>query len=142
MTAVVDTNVLVSGLISVNSYPARVVDLVRSGRLRAVVDDRILAEYSDVLRRDFLRAYITLDEAEDIIEFLRHDSQVVVGTIVIESLPDAGDMPFLEAALAAESPLITGNLRHFPPSSTHGCRVLTPKEFVERNIARERLAGA
>ena len=66
MKAVIDTNVLVSGMISSVSYPARIVDMIRVSRLQPVVDDRILAEYSDVLRRDYPHRYFSQDEAENI----------------------------------------------------------------------------
>ena len=42
MKVVVDTNVLVSGLINSDGYPGRIVDLLRADALQVVVDDRIL----------------------------------------------------------------------------------------------------
>ena len=57
MKAVVDTNVLVSGMIRTVGYPARVVDAIRVGTLQLIVDDRILAEYADVIKRDYFRRY-------------------------------------------------------------------------------------
>ena len=46
---VVDTNVLVSGLLSPFGPPGRIVDLLQAGGLRLAADDRIEAEYRDVL---------------------------------------------------------------------------------------------
>jgi uncharacterized protein len=51
MSIVLDTNVLVSGLLNSNRKPGRIIDLVISGRIRLFYDDRILAEYADVLER-------------------------------------------------------------------------------------------
>ncbi len=131
MRLVVDTNVLVSGMIGIGSPPARMVDLLRAGEVRLVVDDRILAEYADVLGREHLRGYFPKGAARDIMEFLRHDSERVVCTVPIRHLPDPGDIPFLEVALAADVPLITGNKRHFPAALVQSCRILTPREFVD-----------
>ena len=49
--AVVDTNVLVSGLYYSGSLPGRVLATVQSGLLTPVSDRRILAEYTEVLAR-------------------------------------------------------------------------------------------
>ena len=59
MKAVIDTNVLVSGLIRSDGPRGRIVDLMLAGLLSLVADDRILAEYRNVLRRDYLQSYFT-----------------------------------------------------------------------------------
>ena len=45
---VVDTNVLVSGLLSPFGPPGRLVDALQAGGLKLATDDRIEAEYRDV----------------------------------------------------------------------------------------------
>lgn len=52
--AVIDTNVLVSALIStdINSFPLRVMAGVYSGIITPVYNMEIIQEYEDVLRRD------------------------------------------------------------------------------------------
>ena len=130
MKAVIDTNVLVSGILNPGSYPGRIVDMLRTSRVQAVVDDRILAEYADVLRRPYFRKYFSLSEADAMLDFLRHASQYVVCTMLADDLSDPGDTPFLEAALTAGVPLVTGNTRHFPSDRRRGCRVCTPRQFL------------
>jgi uncharacterized protein len=130
--AVVDTNVLVSGLINAVGSPGRVVDLLRSGVLEVVVDDRILAEYDDVLRRDRFRSYFSERDCEDILEFLRENSWRTTSRVVVLDLPDPGDAPFLEMAISEGVPLITGNERHFPPEERGECEVLDPEAFLRR----------
>lgn len=49
--AVFDTNVLVSGFLSPHAAPGRIVEWLRSGAVRAGLDDRIIAEYEEVLTR-------------------------------------------------------------------------------------------
>ena len=51
IVVVADTNVLVSGLLSAHGAPARVLDLLTAGDLQAAADDRIAAEYRQVLAR-------------------------------------------------------------------------------------------
>ncbi len=48
---VLDTNVLVSGFLSVNSPPARLVDALLDRRLQLAMDDRIEDEYRRVFAR-------------------------------------------------------------------------------------------
>jgi uncharacterized protein len=135
MKAVLDTNVLVSGMINAHGAPGRVVDLLRAGALQPVVDDRILAEYADVLAREELRSYFTAADRGDILEFLHKNAEHAAARTVIAGLPDPTDAPFLEIALAAEAPLVTGNKKHFPADQRRGAIVLSPVEFLARFFA-------
>ncbi len=130
MKVVVDTNVLVSGLINPDGYPGRIVDLLRVDALQVVVDDRILAEYHGVLARDAFRAYFSEQDRESILEYLDNNALHIAPRFVLPSLPDPGDTPFLEVALSEEVPLVTGNANHFPPERRRNCEVLSPKEFL------------
>ena len=49
--AVFDTNVLVAGFLSPAGPPGRIVEWLRAGSVVAVLDDRIFAEYAEVLVR-------------------------------------------------------------------------------------------
>jgi putative PIN family toxin of toxin-antitoxin system len=49
--AVIDTNVLVSGLLSRSGSPAQILNLLVNKRIAAYYDHRILEEYRDVLSR-------------------------------------------------------------------------------------------
>ena len=51
MSIVLDTNVLVSGLLRAGSPPAAVLDLIFSRQVRLAFDEPIFAEYADVLVR-------------------------------------------------------------------------------------------
>lgn len=127
---VIDTNVLVSGLINLHAPPGRVVDWLRGDIIQAVVDDRILAEYRDVLFRERLRRWIAEQDAWDILTFLEYESRRVVAGLMIAGLPDPGDAAFLEVAASSGVSLITGNIKHFPEDQRQGARVVTPAEFV------------
>jgi predicted nucleic acid-binding protein len=51
MRIVLDTNILVSALLSPFRPPARALDLVLSDEIRLACDDRLMAEYRQVLAR-------------------------------------------------------------------------------------------
>jgi hypothetical protein len=48
---VLDTNVLVSAVLTAHGTCARIIDLLVDGTFSLLADDRILAEYTDVLQR-------------------------------------------------------------------------------------------
>lgn len=127
---VLDTNVLVSGVINPFGAPGRILDLVREGALTLAVDDRILAEYADVLNRPKFRAYFPPEEVRDIVRFLERNTLYTVCTESVHDLPDATDSPFLEVALNVGAPLVTGNAGHFPADCCRGVAVLPPGAFL------------
>jgi predicted nucleic acid-binding protein len=129
--AVFDTNVVVSGFLSPHGAPGRIVEWLRSGAVRAGLDDRILAEYEDVLtRREF-----DLPRHEVSIVLRRIQSQAIYAVVspadLVRGLPDADDKPFAECAKALGCPLVSGNARHFPSAVIGGLSVLTPRQFVD-----------
>ena len=129
MRVVLDTNVLVSGLLSPHGLPATVVDLVGSGAHRVCFDGRILAEYRDVLTRP--RLSLPLDSVETVLTRLSTNGLRLAATPLEAKLPDPDDQPFLEVAVAAEVDyLITGNRKHFPAELCHGIAVVNRREFL------------
>lgn len=130
MIVVLDTNILISGLIRPENPPGRLIDLLRSGELSLAIDDRILAEYSAVLGREYFRKYFSLAEKDLILDFLSHDSIRVLCTQAAVGLPDQDDACFLEVAWAAKVPLVTGNQKHFPLDLCRGVTISSPAEFL------------
>jgi len=128
--AVVDTNVLVSALLSPDGNPAVVVDAVRTLRLTPIVSRAILAEYTTVLRKPRFRFPVVI--VDELLASLRDLAVCVEPDSVprIPELPDPSDWPFIAAALFAGCPIITGNARHFPAAA--GVEVLTPGAWVAR----------
>jgi putative PIN family toxin of toxin-antitoxin system len=127
--AVVDTNVLVSGFLSASGPPGRIVDWLRAGTVIAVLDDRIFAEYADVLARPAFR--LSPADVEDVLAAIRsHAVWADVGPQDQVTLPDPDDAAFAECALVEAVPLVTGNQRHFPKPACRGLRIMAPAEFV------------
>lgn len=125
-----DSNVLVSGLLSESGPPGQIVALLFQGELQPVVSANILAEYQNVLTRakfDFESA-----ERERLLGVIEDFGFQVEPVPWPMSLPDADDEAFLAAAGAAEAPLVTGNFRHFPKRKRRSVEVLSPREFIEQ----------
>jgi len=132
MRVVIDTNVLVSGIINPYGPPGRIVDAVLSETIVALHDDRILSEYREVLLRPVFGFERTdVEKILDFIEFAgEHTSAKAVGVV----LPDATDLPFLEVAVAGlADALISGNRKHFKPiRGHHDVYVCAPADFLRR----------
>lgn len=129
MRIVLDTNVLVSGLLSPQGPPGRIVALVAAGELTVCHDARILVEYADVLHRQ--RFGFTPARVDLLLHQVLAEGERTTALPLELALPDADDEPFLEVALAAGCSLVTGNLRHFPADRRGGARVLSPAELLE-----------
>lgn len=130
MKIVLDTNVLVSGLLNPYSASGEILQLVASGALELCYDARILGEYRNVLLRPkfaFDKFYV--DSLLDQIRFCGH---VVAAKPLKTKLPDPNDEPFLEVALEGEAQcLVTGNLKHFPIELSNSMNRFSPSDFLE-----------
>ena len=133
MKAVLDTNVVVSGLLTRHGPCAQVLDRMRMGDFRLCVNGEIVAEYDEVLSRPELS--IPAGARRDFLDFVRHRSEPVDAALSRTALPDEWDRPFLEVAMASGAILVTGNLRHFPERARKSVTVARPAEFLE--ILRE-----
>jgi uncharacterized protein len=111
-----------------------VLDLVLSGEIRLVYDDRLTAECREVLARPKF-GFAPRDVA-DLLAFLEGDGESVTALPRACELPDADDLPFLEVATQAEATLITGNVAHYPESARDAVRVLSPAEFLNRQAGQ------
>jgi uncharacterized protein len=130
LRVVLDTNVLVSGLLSPYGPPGEIARLVSSGSVVLCLDARILAEYEAVLSRP--RFAFDPDAVAALLDYIDFRGEVVAAPPLAKRLPDPDDEPFLEVAVASRADcLITGNVRHFPAPGRAGATVLTPAEFLE-----------
>lgn len=129
MKVVLDTNVLVSGLMTRGGPCALILDLVADDRLTAVLDDRIMEEYRRVCAEPRLR----LDPiaVRDFLHFLDDCAEFITASPIMAVLPDPDDRPFLEVAAESEAVLITGNQSHFPKKAADAVRVLNPRAFLD-----------
>jgi len=130
MKIVLDTNVLVSGLLTPFGPSGEIVRMVFSGALTVYIDARILAEYKDVLHRPkfkFKKDHILL-----LLDFLKQYGQFTSSSPLNSSLPDPDDEPFLEVAIAGMvKSLVTGNRKHYPSSVFKGVNIFSPSEFLK-----------
>ena len=129
MRIVLDTNVLVAGLLSAYGPPAQVLQLLLVEKLRLCYDGRILAEYRDVLARP--KFGFDPDLVAEVLEYLEQTGDLVAASPWRSSLPDPDDAMFLEVAVAAGADhVVTGNLKHFPARKRRGVSVVTAAQLI------------
>ena len=125
--AVIDTNVLVSALITHNpeAATAKVVRLLLDQAFIPMYDADIIAEYEEVLHRE--KFPIRPNVVDALISYIIENGVEASRAFFAEPLPDEDDRVFYEVALSNEdSFLVTGNLKHYPTSP----HVITPAAFI------------
>jgi len=124
MSVVIDTNVIVSAIISPSSKPGLILEMTLNGELSPHYSTAIMDEYEDVLFRPKFGF-----KHRSVIHLL--DRIVDVGTLVNPKpstiiLPDESDRVFYDAAKSVDAYLVTGNLKHYPPEDF----VVKPVDFI------------
>ena len=129
MRIVLDTNVLVAGLLSPFNAPGEIVRMTSAGILQLCYDARILSEYTGVLRRP--KFNLNASHVDALLGEIKAIGHSVVGVPLKKPLPDRSDEPFLEVAVAGKAAcLVTGNLKHYPHADRQGIAVLPPSDFM------------
>jgi len=130
MKIVLDTNVLISGLLTPFGPSGEIVRMIFSGDLIVHIDARILSEYKDVLHRPKFK--FNRDLISILLDFLKQYGQFTSSSPLKNRLPDPDDEPFLEVAIAGMvKSLVTGNKKHYPSSIIKGINIFSPSEFIE-----------
>lgn len=127
--AVLDKNVLVSALLKTESVPRRVLAEALMGDIIPILNDGIIAEYEDVLKRPKFRfdkraVQVFMDDLK------RRAVYADVG-MIDDEVPDPKDVVFyavlMEKRREEDAYLVAGNLKHFPMRTY----IVTPREMLD-----------
>lgn len=130
MRVVIDTNVIVSGLLNPYGVPAEILRIIFTGELIPLYDSMIISEYFDVLNRP--KFNFNPENIEIIIKEIEAIGSLVMPVSLKNTLPDPDDNVFLEVAIAGNAKcIITGNKNHFPKKLCLGISVFSPSEFLK-----------
>lgn len=115
--AVIDTNVLVSALLSSHTDAAtvQVVGRMISGEIIPVYSDEILYEYREVLGRK--KFGFDSQMIHSLLAMIEKYGILVRPSTINIVLPDMKDLPFYEVVMEKrdkDAYLVIGNLKHFP----------------------------
>lgn len=140
MNIVLDTNVLVAGLLTPFGTCGDIVRMVSSGELVLLFDARIISEYREVLRRP--KFQFDRDKVAVFLEYAGHRGMTIAPSPLLDSLPDPDDEPFLEVAIAGRAQcIVTGNRSHFPGKLRQGVEIFSPAEFLTFYKSHRKMEG-
>ena len=125
--AVIDTNILVSALLSPknDSATVQVIEKVLQKKIIPVYSEEIFAEYHNVLHRK--KFNFSVENVDYMLEAIKTFGILVNPAEIEIILPDMKDVPFYKIILEnADYYLVTGNIKHFPKVD----RVITAREMI------------
>jgi putative PIN family toxin of toxin-antitoxin system len=129
--AVLDTNVLVSALISPGGPSAALVLELQAGAFELVASPALLAELSEVLGREKIRRYVTQAEAVAYVDLIRHEAAVLDDPAPSAQplCADPDDEYLVDLARAAAADVLVSGDAHLLDLRDR-LPVLTPAEFL------------
>ena len=129
MFVVIDTNIIVSALLSSknDSATVQVMEKVFRQEIKPVYSKEIFAEYTNVLNRP--KFHFSKELVEYMLSAIKQFGVLKEPKeTVMVVLPDMKDVPFYRLVLESEDTyLVTGNIKHFPQES----RIMTARQLID-----------
>ena len=134
MRIVLDSNILVSALISGDGYPGRVLAAVKREGITLVTSEFQIAELRDVLARERLQPYIRAEEANDLLYHLKAVGMVMAELPEVNVSPDSKDNPILATAVAGKADLVVSGDKGdmLALGNVEGIPIVTAREAIGR----------
>lgn len=131
MLAVLDTNVLLSGLLG--RATRRVLMALFAGRFQSVTSRTLIRELTHVLSRPQWRHVLASAECRELLALLQDDALLVTPTRHVLACRDPEDNALLDCALAGRADcLVTGDRDLLVLHPFHGIPILRPVDFLRR----------
>jgi len=129
---ILDTNVLISGLLSSSSTSQQVFDRVTEKEI-LLISETIFTEISQTLIRQKFDKYITLEKRLIFLTNLRQKTQIIDIIETITICRDAKDNKFLELAVSGKADfIITGDQYLLVLNPFRNIEIITINEFLAR----------
>lgn len=127
---IVDTNVLISSLISKHSdsSTAQLMNLFYNDKINLYYSEEILIEYINVLNRPKFK--FNIEMINTVITYIIENGIKITPENKDIIMIDIKDKPFYELVMDEQiddAKLITGNIKHFPIQTN----IITPSQFME-----------
>ncbi len=134
--AVLDTNVIVSSVISQKGAPFQLMQAWADFRFALITTESILEEVQRVLSEPRVKGvfHITDEQIYQLVRVLRQDAILVPGNADASgaSPQDPSDEMFLAAAMDGEaSAVVSGDKRLLQLGMYQGMPILTPRQFLD-----------
>ncbi len=133
MRVVLDTNILISALISPKSVARQIYEAARSGRIVLVTCDAQLDEFRRVTRYPKVQQYIRASEAGAMLNELRELAVYIEVNEKVDVSPDPADNFLFAMAQASQADyLVTGDKEDVLALGRHGkTQIVTVRKLIE-----------
>ena len=133
LRVVLDTNVVISGLINPQGPPGSILKALKDGRFILVTSQAINEEILEVMDRPRLRdKYGLADHMFDIAFILWERAEVIAKPPTVKASKDPDDNKFLEAALGGLAHyVVAGDIKGLLSLVEYeGIRIVSPEQFL------------
>lgn len=133
--AVLDVNVIVSGILVPHGHPAQILQAWRDGQFLLITSEAIIQEVKEVLNRPRIRKkyrHLTPRIIGRLINLLRHHGVLVPGKLklrVVERDPD-DDKVIIAAVEGKAEYIVAGDTDLADLKSYHGIKIVKPADFM------------
>lgn len=131
MRAVLDPNVIISGLLSRKGAPARILEAWSAGEFEVIVSEELLAELERAMKYPKIAKRVDAHERLELVELLRSEAELVPDAR--EPPPresgDPGDRYLIPLGAAQRAPLVTGDKELLRLAAD--LPILAPRRFLE-----------
>lgn len=132
---VLDANVFVSAVLSSTGNPARIIELVKEGRIKLLVSPEILIEVGAVLLYPRLRKLHRRSErwVKEFLQELSGTAELTPGTLLVDAIKDdPSDNIYLACAVEGKADFIVSGDHHLKELKTfQGIRIVDPASFMQ-----------
>lgn len=112
MRLVIDTNIIVSALLSPEGTAFQILSDVLDGKYEVLISKEIYEEYDEVLRRP--KFNFDKDIIDYLLSWFRRNAIWIEVTKSDIAMPDEKDRIFFDVAKCCKARLLTGNNKHYP----------------------------
>ncbi len=126
---VIDTNVLLSSLLSNKGASYKLLSMLDSDRFIIHISNPLIYEYEEILK---LKSSMEPQHIDAIIDYICHiGKKNKIFYLWRPKLKDIDDDFLLELAVKSDSIIITLNGKDFKKADEFNIKVMTPKEFLQ-----------
>jgi len=137
LRVIVDTNVVISGIISKSSYPAKIIDAWLEGKFVPVICKILQEEINEVIRRSKIRKQ-KLGDPKDIKRILgilfNKSEKIKIRKVELEIDIDEKDKFLFELALCSKAEVLVSGDEEILRTSFSKIILLSPKDFCARYL--------
>ena len=136
--AVLDTNVIVSGILTPKSVPATILKIGLEGKFKLIMSPHVIEEIERVIRYERMialmrRHKLTCREVDDFMQKHKRVAMVTPGELEVTAVPsDPGDDMVLSCALEGKADFVVSGDHHLTDlKSFQGISIVNPQKFLQ-----------